>query len=256
MTTKAERKQLLLDNAWTRWCADYDAARGNVQQLFHRRHIWALINKMWEASWDEIGLNNLVQNWFISTYVEAQCIGIRRESWTQDGSSLDRCLVKLISNPEMASRARYEEAIRSNPDVRPEYHPRLFEGFNEFAAPETGHVDPDLIQRDLDALRAAARTTHKYTDKVIAHRDPRVEKISLTWADLDGALNAVGVVFQRYWKLRFPGNSLHRLTPDLPAGWAEPFRKPWCPADFYPDLPAEVMDDYITGRQPDAPDRT
>jgi len=161
------------DASWEGWCTAFDFAQRDVQRLFHNRHVWLAINEMWRRSWDDIGLNVVVQNWFITQYVHTQCTGIRRECDARtDTSSLRRCLQRLLDRPQMADRARYESAIRALPDTPPEYVPELLRGFDQFAAgPREPYLDAERVQGDIDTLLAAARTTRRYTNKVVAHRD-------------------------------------------------------------------------------------
>jgi hypothetical protein len=60
-----------------------------------------------------------------------------------------------------------------------------------------------------------------YTNKVIAHRDDIQDEasqpVSITWGDLDSALNTVGQVHRKYFKLRHAGTHLGNLTP-IPQG--------------------------------------
>ena len=235
------------DERWRRWCENFDAAQHDIASLFYNRYVWLSINEMWDENRQAIQLNTIVQNWFTTLYVNTQCTGIRREC-DADGrtSSLERCLRRLLENPSLATRSRYEAAIRAKPDMRPSYLPDLYRGFDEFAlSPEAGCLDQDRIEADLAALRVAAQTTRDYTNKIIAHREVLAAKITLSWADLDRALNTVGRVLKRYYKLRHPASILHNLTPDLPPGWAEPFRVAWLPESFSPWPPAKGFDSHV-----------
>ncbi len=216
-------------------------------RLFHNRYVWLSINEMWEESAEQIQLNVIVQNWFTTLYVNTQCTGIRRECDPDTRtSSLERCLRRLLESPRLADRARYEAAIRAKSDIDPRYVPGLLKDFADFALSATTNcLDQDRIEADLAALRVAAQTTRDYTNKIVAHREILGEKIDLPWVDLYRALNTVGTVLKRYYKLRHPGSILHNLTPDLPPGWVQPFRSAWCPDGFHPWRPSHVMDSHV-----------
>ncbi|MFD4503693.1 hypothetical protein [Streptomyces sp. NPDC058457] len=236
------------DAKWQKWCTIFDAAEDDIRTLFHNRHVWTTIEDMWVQSGPEIQLNTITQNWFIRLYVNAQCTGIRRECDEDTRtSSLARCLRRLTETPGMASRARYEAAITTNPEVKDEYKAGLIRGYDDFAlASIASCLDQDRIEGDLAALHAAAETTRYYTNKIIAHRQITDEKITLSWFDLNRALNTVGRVLKRYYRLRHPGSILGNLGVDLPLGWEQPFRSAWCPEDFWPQ-PAVRLDDYLPG---------
>ncbi|MFJ7911395.1 hypothetical protein [Kitasatospora sp. NPDC096204] len=234
------------DAKWQKWCATFDAAENDIRTLFHNRHVWTTIEDMWVRSGTEIQLNTITQNWFIRLYVNTQCTGIRRECDEDTRtSSLARCLRRLTETPGLTSRARYEAAIMANPEIKDEHKASVVRGYDDFAlAPGTACLDQDRIEADLAALHAAAETTRYYTNKIIAHRQITDEKITLSWFDLNRALNTVGGVLKRYYRLRHPGSSLGNLGVDLPLGWEQPFRAAWCPEDFWP-RPAVHLDSYL-----------
>ncbi|KIQ63107.1 hypothetical protein TR51_30450 [Kitasatospora griseola] len=236
------------DDKWQKWCVQFDAAGTDIQTMFHNRHVWTTIEDMWVRTGGQIELNTIVQNWFIRNYVSTQCTGIRREC-DEDSrtSSLARCLRRLIESPTMANRTRYEAVVMANPEIKDEHKASVIRGFDHFAlTPETSCLDQDRIEADVAALHAAAMTTRYYTNKIIAHRQFTDEKITLSWHDLNRALNTVGAVFKRYYRLRHPGSSLGNLGVDLPLGWEQPFRSAWCPEDFWPQ-PAAHLDNYLPG---------
>jgi hypothetical protein len=239
------------DEQWTRWCADFDAAKEDIQRLFHNRYVWLTVNEMIQQTGQSIGFNTIVQNWITTLYATSQCTGIRREADSDSRTtSLERCLRRLCETPTMADRVRYEAGILANPDTPDRYRRRLMSGFDDFAA-SPGALDLDVVRiaADIADLRAAVETTRKYTNKIVAHRETLDVAISLPWADLDQALNAVGRVLKRYYRLRHPGSILGNLTPELPLGWETPFRSAWCPQDYWPS-PVRPKDDYVRSANP------
>ena len=49
----------------------------------------------------------------------------------------------------------------------------------------------------------------------------------ITWGELDTAINTIGELYKKYYKLRHPGEKLGNLEPDLPAGWDRIFDTAW-----------------------------
>lgn len=236
----------MYDELWQSWCNDFDAAQQDIQRLFHNRYVWLTVNEMLQRTAPEIEFNTIVQNWLTTLYANTQCTGIRRECDRDTRtSSLERCLRRLCETPAIADRARYEAGVRANPDT-PEQHRALkMSGFDEFApAPGAPALDVARIEADLEELRTAVETTRIYTNKIVAHREVVGPSITLAWADLDLALNKVGEVLKRYYRLRHPGSVLGNLTPELPLGWEKPFRSPWCPENYRPG-PVRPVDDHV-----------
>lgn len=235
-----------LDERWERWSTRFAQADRDVRDLFHNRHVWIAMTQMWQDNAEAIELNTLVQNWYIRLYVSTQCTGIRRECDSRDDtSSLENCLRELIRYPAMMDRARFEANVEANPEILAKFKDVNKLKFDAYAkSPSSTELDVDKVQADIDRLRAAAETTRKYTNKIVAHRDFPPKPISLSWAELDGALNAVGAVLKRYYTLWDAGIIKGNLTPELPLGWERPFRTAWCTEDFVTPR-ARPLDDYL-----------
>ena len=77
-----------------------------------------------------------------------------------------------------------------------------------------------------------------YTTKTIAHRDDNPGRVPaappVTWAELDAALDAVGTIYKKYYRLRHPGEALGALTPLKSPGWIQMFQVAWMPPGFIP----------------------
>jgi hypothetical protein len=81
-----------------------------------------------------------------------------------------------------------------------------------------------------------------YTSKAIAHRDDNAQGglagHAVTWGELDGALDAVGNIYKKYYRLRNAGEALGILTPLKSPGWIQLFQTAWMPPGF--DLPHDL----------------
>ncbi|MGW2989759.1 hypothetical protein [Streptomyces goshikiensis] len=235
-----------LDERWSRWCERFDAAEHDIRTLFLNRHIWLSITEMWEKNADAIELNTLTFNWHINLYVTTQCTGIRRECDADTTtSSLQNCLQELIKFPKMATRSRFDASVEAHPAIPAAAKSIQKSKFDEFAASgQAPEIDPDKVQKDIDRLLDAAKTTRLYTNKIVAHRDHKHAEITLPWVDLDTALNTVGDVLKRYFTLRNPPEIKGSLTPELPLGWERPYQAAWCPPGYMPPR-AKSLDDYV-----------
>lgn len=235
-----------LDARWERWCAAYDASHRDITTLFHNRHVWLTIEEMWTAP-TTIELNTIVINWFTRLYVVTQVAGVRREcDASADTSSLRWCLDELVKFPEIASRDRYEAAIDADPSRDDELKARVRQGFDLFSGPGQPHIDVQLVQADINTLVTTFNTVRSYTNKILLHRQRNGATLglSLSWEELDTALNVVGAMLKRYYRLRHPGSILGNLAPELPLGWLTPFEVPWLNNDFVP-LPARAVEDHV-----------
>lgn len=231
---------------WERWCAAYDASYRDITTLFHNRHVWLTIEEMWKAP-TALELNAIVTNWFTRLYVVTQVAGVRRECDAgADTSSLRWCLDELVKFPEVVSRARYEAAIDADPSRDDELKASVKRGFDLFSGPGLTDIDVQLVQADIDTLASTFGTVGKYTNKILLHRQRNGATLglSLSWEELDTALNVVGAMLKRYYRLRHPGSILGNLAPEIPLGWTTSFEVPWLPDGFVP-LPARTIEDHV-----------
>jgi len=219
---------------WHRWTSCFDAAQKEVVTLFHTRWMWRTMREMMNSS----GIDQyvVVQDYFLRTYIGTMAIGIRREVDADTRTtSLARCLIMLSECPRSVTRARFEQEIERTVDG--EYQEEAKASFDGFAKPGAPAVDQEVVKRDLDLIRAAAAPVLPYTNQVIAHRQRTktdVEFDSLTLLDFNNALDAIGAVTKKYYRLRHPGMALGALTPIVDPSFYKMFCSPWYTDAFSP----------------------
>jgi hypothetical protein len=222
---------------WQRWCQRFDKTHNGVIRLFHDRAIWRTLLAMLDAN-PKVARGGLGEYWLGSCYTDSLLIGIRRETGADRNSiGLRRSLAGLASNPRMASRAWYAQQIRRDHQGRDAWElAELDAGFNLFAAPGQPFIDAARVHQDITALEAVVRRVNAYTTKTIAHRDDILRAVpatpAVTWAELDAALDAVGNIHRKYYRLCHPGEALGGLTPLISPGWIQMFGTAWMPLGF------------------------
>jgi len=199
---------------WDSWVANTDAAFHHCMDLMWMRHMWKTTDQILVAS-DAPG-SGTIQNHLTSTYVFAICTLIRRETdLSLHTSSLARQLVILRDTGGLITRSTFTGSDSN---------------FEVFAPSGSQVVDPAIIERDINLLRAAAKPVKLYTDKIIAHRErfgPNAPVLELQFSEIDHALAVIGDTITRYWMLVHPGNHLARTTPVDDRGWFQAFTVPW-----------------------------
>jgi hypothetical protein len=93
-------------------------------------------------------------------------------------------------------------------------------------------VDKSIVETDRDRLRAVAEAAKRVVDQSVAHQadvtNPGYQGPALiTWGELDTAIDVVGELYKKYYQLRYPGQMLGNLEPDLPPGWDRIFETAW-----------------------------
>jgi hypothetical protein len=214
------------DERWGAWCADFDEVVREMTALFHTRWMWRTITDLLEG----VDQHVLVNNYLLRTYVGTVCTAVRREvDRDSRTTSLARCLTQLIESPYFATRSRYAALVReAATDL--ELIPRGVSAFDRFAPNGGQHVDPTVVQSSLDRLDSAAGPIRKYTNQVLAHRQRKsgeVDAVSVSFPEINHALDELGAVTKEYWSLRHPGQILGNLTPITGLDFLHVFDVPW-----------------------------
>ena len=224
---------------WQQWCDQFDQLHNGILRLFHDRAIWRTIMAMLDAN-PQVTRGGFGEHWLGSCYANSMLIGIRREA-ADDAQSIGllRSLNKLAGRPQMASRAWFEQQIQQRHQERDaEKLGKLYAGFDVFAAPGQPFIDPARVHQDVSTLKAVIRRANDYTNKTIAHRhgDPSglSPDLGVTWGELDGALDSLGTLYKKYYRLRHTGDVLGNLTPLISPAWIQMFETAWMPPDFIP----------------------
>jgi hypothetical protein len=230
-----------LQEDWQGWCDRFDKSHNGILRLFHDRSIWRNILAMLDAN-PEVARGGFGEYWLGSCYTDSMLIGIRRETGADNDSiGLRRSLNALVSVPRMARRDWFMQYSRHDGNRQPDAW-ELAErdrAFGIFAAPGAQFIDAARVKHDLDALEDVIRQVNAYTSSNIAHRDDTMGRsrpavLPVTWGQLDAALDVVGSIHMKYFRLRHPGESLGRLPPLVSPGWVHMFATAWMPegSDF------------------------
>jgi hypothetical protein len=222
---------------WQSWCDRFDKLHNGILRLFHDRGIWRTIMAMLDAN-PQVPRGGFGEYWLGSCYTDSMLIGIRRETGADRGSiGIRRSLRSLASAPRMATRSWYEQEVqRRNQSGDAWELAELNAAFNTFAEPGQPFIDSTRVGQDIAALDAVINRVNAYTSKAIAHRDDDPgglpTGLAVTWGELDAALDAVGNIYKKYYRLRHAGESLGILTPLKSPGWIQIFETAWMPPDF------------------------
>jgi hypothetical protein len=227
------------EDEWQRWCARFDQAHNGVIRLFHDRSVWRTIRQMIDTN-SAVHQTGIAENWLAWCYTTTQLIGIRREcAGDRDSVGYRRLLNGLASNPRMATRSWYKAELRIR-GIDGEDLDRLSADFDRFTQPASPFVDSRLILDDLERLETVVAKAENYTNKMLAHRTDKlsesgaIEPPPITWEELDTAINTIGQIHRKYYRLRFPATDLWHLTPLTHPGWDRMFDTAWKAAGFVP----------------------
>jgi hypothetical protein len=161
---------------------------------------------------------------------------VRNAPFVHTGASL---MIQAGYPPKMAAR-----------DHGPRHHHQVLDlyglypgGMDRYADHLDGVAIAYKVELAADAgrvgLKAVIGRVNAYTTKAIPHRDDAIARegpaaLAVTWGELDAALDALGNIHKKYYRLCHPGEALGGLTPLISPGWMEMFRTAWMPASFTP----------------------
>jgi hypothetical protein len=109
--------------------------------------------------------------------------------------------------------------------------------FDRFARSGAALIDPAPVTRDIGSLQAVIADVNAFTSKSLAHRDDKVgpdapSAPTITWADLDAAIDKIGTIHKKYYTLAHPGEALGSLTPLQSLEWTQLCQAAWMPPGF------------------------
>jgi hypothetical protein len=209
---------------WRRWLED--TIRSEVLTVWWHRDVYRRVAQITQEREPHLPASHFFDQ-LSSTYATSQAAAIRRQTDRDPRViSLARLLVEIRGDPGRLSRERFV----SQYDV--DQQTRADSSFSEMFAGNAGdHVDRDLVAADLDNLLVRAKEVVEYVNRHVAHADARRMTNLPTFAELNGAIDAIGEAFKKY-VLLVTVESYATLVPVPQYDWEAVFREPWI-------LPAE-----------------
>lgn len=92
------------------------------------------------------------------------------------------------------------------------------------------HIDPGIVQQDLDKLKELGREVENLAGKRIAHYDKQLVENVPSFGQLDACIDSLADLTEKYWLL-FKAETIDLLVMPVVDNWEEIFRQPWIPLD-------------------------
>lgn len=207
---------------WWRWLWHHIAPE--IQALHLQRLVWqesqqlirgneALPGSYW---WEYLG----------DTYAVTQAVALRRQLERKKGViSVARLVVEMANDASSVSRD-YFLSLFGNDENKIAWAKRFWA--DNYAGEVGDHLDPTIPAADLEQLDVTAGDIKAFVDKHLAHRDasPLSPERLPKFADLDPAIDMMGLVYRRYFGL-ITGLPKPTLVPRVDHDWKAVFYQPW-----------------------------
>jgi hypothetical protein len=200
----------------------------DIMTLHHNRYIWKSLLAMLEQNPDAV-FHSAVNGWLSRLYSTTQAVGIRRQAATGSGDiTLANVLKQIASSPR---KVTLEQFLALTPNLDAKVLTKQWEA--NWQSGGKNFMDSARVKADQVRLEEASAAVHHYVNKRIAHLDKVVNAPPLTYDDINGALDTLGDVFKRYYRL-LTGDQLAQLTPAMGRTWTQAFEFPWATQGFMP----------------------
>jgi hypothetical protein len=100
----------------------------------------------------------------------------------------------------------------------------------QYAGNVGAHLDPAIPTADLETLTKGAAKVKRYVDQHVAHADASPVGVTLTFAEVDAAIDGIGELFKKYSNLLTAGSYIE-LEAAIQHDWKAAFEVPWMRAD-------------------------
>ncbi len=201
---------------WRRWCDEQ--IRPDVYTIYLHRHVFREVGTITRA-------RDLPPSYFFDylgeTYATTQMIAVRRQADTSSRvCTLGRLLKEIAGDPARISRAFYVEMWEGD-------EARGAAAFDSTFAGNVGsHIDPALVDRDLQTLTDTATGVGRYVDQYVAHKDARAKAVVPAFDDLNAAIDSIGGLYDKY-NNALTASTHAKLVAELDHDWKAVFRQPW-----------------------------
>lgn len=223
-----------MDQKFEKWEKWLEKIRLEVMDLVRNKHIFWKLGDIVRNNPD-IQKPNSFYKFVGDTYFAYCVIGVRRQIRPQkDSISFAGLLQEMVEMPCVLSRERFVTMYEKGAECEANHD------FSQFAQENSEHIDPNMVQQDLDKLNElSSPVIELFADRRIAHFDKRsmsVEDVP-SFGELDACIDFLMELTKRYWLL-FKATDIDLLVMPIVDNWEEIFRHPW----ISPNTPNQSID--------------
>ncbi len=208
------------DERWQQWQEWFQTIFEDVQSALINRTIFQEVRAMIDAN-PKIQKHSSFYEWMANVYADSGLMAVRRQLDTDTRSvSLTRLLKDIAEHPHVLSRDRFVALYRW------ELQDLAHRDFDREVGQGAPHIDPHVVEANLEAFREATADIERYGTKRVAHLDAEGPTNVPTFGELETVLELLRTLLKKYMLL------LRAVSYDDPVwvyDWKAIFREPWIP---------------------------
>lgn len=213
----------IVDSKLKKWLRWFDVIKDEVGELVVAKHIFHTIQTIIKTN-PSLHQPSSFYHYLSNTYVSHSVVGLRRQiKYSAQSISMRRLLAEMVQSPNTLTRNYFVGLYKGTTSER-----YANSDFNKFAVSSASHIDPSLVDVDLNRLLDASRRLEDFADKRVAHRDEREPKKLPTYNEIDACIVLLDELYVKYFLL-FHAMSMDSLSPTWQYDWTAIFRVPWIP---------------------------
>ena len=213
----------LTNKTFERWKSWTNKIEADLQNIINYHQIYEYFIKMVNENLLHVQKNDgtIFCSFVRKCYGVHAAAGIRRHVKNEKDSI---SLMKLLDQLEKsANQFTYEFYLQQFPSEKGKWkwEKSTFSSFSD----NQQHLSKDIIFSDMDTLKSIAGKVSNYTDRAIAHLDPRGIQEDVTYDDLATAINLFNRTACKYFTL-ITGAGYTTLKPSILNDWTKIFTVP------------------------------
>ena len=203
-----------------KWLSWYETIVGDAENMLLCRKMFFDLHEIIQNN-PELQKPDFFHEYMRDTYIAHICSGVRRQfKDNSDSISLARLLREISEHPKFLSReyfrSLYASGLADHADT----------DFDKFSGQGNPHIDPLIVIRDLQELKAAAVKSESFIDRRVSHFDKREPTMFPTYDDINHSVNLIDRLLVKYgFVLKL--ESRDTIMPAAQNGWLGIFRTPW-----------------------------
>ena len=220
-----------MEQRFQKWDGWVEPIYEEIQGILIHRHVFKEVQEIIKAN-PKIQKPSSFYQFIGNAYAALGVMAVRRQVKIQkDSISLAGLLSEMIETPELITKERYLGLFTSGVSpfgIAEKEFERIWGGSVR------EHIDPALVQADLDNLKSKARAVEEFADRKVAHLDKRSINGTTsnvpTYGELSECLDLLEELVKKYYLL-FRAASVSSILPTWQYDWKAIFYEPWIPVE-------------------------